>query len=142
VRHDGLQKKKGGGGEGGDDMSSTQRMSLQVVFLSARPSPGERPSVRPRPSPSGAGPWAVGNPLEGCRPPGRCGGRGTGGPGATAGVVAASFPPHRHFPVRKTRKNSSKKYKPEKKNHAQGMFKREINRRWGLIAARAWARFY
>jgi hypothetical protein len=25
-------------------------------------------------------------------------------------------------------------------HHAQGMFKREINRRWGLIAARAWAR--
>jgi hypothetical protein len=25
-------------------------------------------------------------------------------------------------------------------HHAQGMFKREINRRWGLTAARAWAR--
>jgi hypothetical protein len=25
-------------------------------------------------------------------------------------------------------------------HHAQGMFKREINRRWGLVAARAWAR--
>jgi hypothetical protein len=25
-------------------------------------------------------------------------------------------------------------------HHAEGMFKREINRRWGLIAARAWVR--